>query len=54
MTLALEVWWALISVEVEHVSGTTTVGSSEQVTTVGELELTALFHLDVLERMENL
>lgn len=37
MTLALEVWRALVSVEVEHMSSTTTVCSSKQVTTIGEL-----------------
>jgi len=37
MTLALEVWWAFVCVEVEDMSSTTTVGSSKQVTTVGKL-----------------
>jgi hypothetical protein len=54
MSLALKVWWALICVEVEHVSGTTSIGSGKQVTTVRELNFAALLHLDVLEQMQTL
>jgi hypothetical protein len=54
VTLALEVWWALIGVEVEHMGGTSSISGSKQVTSIGELDLTALLHLDVLEQVQTL
>ena len=54
VTLALVVAWVLSSVEVVDIYGIVLVGSSEQVTTMAELNLVAVLLLDVLELMEGL
>ena len=52
MSLALEVWRALIRVKVENVSGTSTVSSGEEMTTVAELDFSTLLYLDIFEKVK--
>ena len=54
MTLALEVWWALIGVEVENMSCASTISSREEMSSITKLDLSALLDLNILEEMKRL
>jgi hypothetical protein len=54
MALALEVWWALIGIEVEHMCCTSSVSCGEKMSSITELDLSALLDLNILEEMKRL
>jgi 3-dehydroquinate dehydratase len=54
MTLALEVWWALIGIKVEHMSSASSISCCEEMSSITELNFSALLDLNVLEEMERL